>query len=282
MVDERPEHIRLNHALSRLLRDPDVVPTSSDPGIRFLVRALRPLGGLYTDFRMIEIADYADVLEHVSPDSREVFVSACADLREHLTNALRAALALRHGEEGVTPEHVMRSLLKIRAAALEIVSALDVPPWELDQPRRRFGRPADATMLHQHYATLHVWIATEAINAYAALARFLTSEEGEAASEKGNAIRRRRYRNRKRRRVAAVVPVEVYDDDLALLHSFGFLTQEEKSDPAAISSALQALLLQAFLTYPDPMGAQPWRERVARQKGRIRALSERDNEQDPQ
>lgn len=107
------------------------------------------------------------------------------------------------------------------------------------------------------------------------------SERQQEAPESGpisDAERARRYRARKRRRVAFQIPFDVYDDDLEMLRRYGLLTLPEKADRGAVADALDALLVNAFVTYPHERF--PWRERIARQRGRISAVHEREKSQD--
>ncbi len=107
----------------------------------------------------------------------------------------------------------------------------------------------------------------------------------------------KRYRKRKRRRVIAVIPIEIFEDDLALLERFDYLSVPAKEGskepdfadewvtPEAIGDAVQAFLLHAFLTHTEAP-SYPWAERIKRQRQRIRALTElnlgeaQDEEQD--
>jgi hypothetical protein len=72
-----------------------------------------------------------------------------------------------------------------------------------------------------------------------------------------------------------VVPVEVFEGDLELLSQFGLLDMAtEAKDKGAIADALQALLLQAFLTYPDRSQLRLL-ERVRAQRYRSRHFLDR-------
>ena len=272
--------------INRISTNPDITPDSESVTVRFLARAARALGGIYLDFRMAEIEGYPDdTLEFVSPAYRADYVQANNSLASTLADVMRVTIALDRNSQGAELEPIMWGLLKLRAAALEILATLEIPVSELAGRRlQRMARPDNRSLLLQQYAAVVVRIATGAITLHSSLARILESAGGPGSEETGNAIRRRRYRNRKRRRVAAVVPVEIYDDDLHLLTRFRFLTTDEKLDVEAVAKSVEAFLLQAFLMYqtPDELSLTPWRERIASQHGRIRALSERQTEQDEQ
>lgn len=83
------------------------------------------------------------------------------------------------------------------------------------------------------------------------------------------AIRARRMRARRRRRVVLQIPLEIFTGDLELLRRLGFLSSTDSSNPDAVAKAMEAFVLESFLSRGD---AGPWRERLARQLPRLNTL----------
>ena len=83
------------------------------------------------------------------------------------------------------------------------------------------------------------------------------------------AVRPRRLRARRRRRVVMQVPIDVYAGDLELLRRAGLLSAGGSSSPEAVADALQILLARAFLSNPQHGS---WRGRFSRQVPRLNSL----------
>jgi hypothetical protein len=99
--------------------------------------------------------------------------------------------------------------------------------------------------------------------------RELERETAESSSDdlSPGAVRARRLRERRRRRVVLQIPLDVYAGDLDLLRRSGFLSGG--TNPEAVADALQAVLLRAFLSSPLH---GPWRERISKQRSRLQSL----------
>jgi hypothetical protein len=133
-----------------------------------------------------------------------------------------------------------------------------------------------------HYHQVYVRMALQAMALRSHLAFVVAAGDPEKKPprpESGNAARVRRYRERRRRRVAAVVPVDIYEDDLELLERFGYLPGRGMDNPALLSAAVETFLLQGFLTHHEReregKPPRPWAERVKKQRRRVKTLTER-------
>ncbi|MBQ0820988.1 hypothetical protein KBI52_12300 [Microvirga sp. HBU67558] len=117
-------------------------------------------------------------------------------------------------------------------------------------------------------------LASLCLSTRAALSRLMeapSTDETTLSEAERNAVRVKRYRERKRRRVAFTAQVEIYDDDLDLLRQFGFLTSSEKNNQEAVSSAVQSFLLHGFTSFSD-LPPDLWRDRLSKQRGRVSGL----------
>jgi hypothetical protein len=236
------------------------------------------------------------VSEHVLSDRRADFQAALADITRGMDDLFQRVVALMHLEPEANPETIMDALSAIQTAALEIVTcfeSLDFVtsgvgyklPGKWWKPR--WLRESDEDLLSPEalagpfYQQKFVRIAALTASLRTALDRILAEEAGEAVVEQGHAARVRRYRERKRRKVAAVVPIEVYEDDIELLERFGYLVQDEANQQDALNGALQSFMLYGFLVHQEEE-PHPWRDRVKKQRRRVRALSDRRSLQDQQ
>jgi hypothetical protein len=81
----------------------------------------------------------------------------------------------------------------------------------------------------------------------------------------------RRKRERERRGLRFMIPVNVYDGDLSLLREFGFLAGHQMSDRKAISRALETFLATGYLEHSAPK--PDLEDRLQAQTGRFQDLT---------
>lgn len=276
---------RLNHVVA----EPPVVQPGAalDAEAHALFSSLlaNRLSAFFTDWVNSQFANLrGDVTACVLRDRRADFVANSEILSDTLEISLNTAIAYHQGDHGASPDLILDALIGFRDAALEIVSSFRAPDRPFDPKALKGSTQPDpdraieamlATLGPLHYQRLFVRMATEVTAFHSHLVYVLslgTEEARTRAEENANTVRVRRHRDRNRRRVAAVLPVELYEEDLALLQRFGLLSLNKDVNTDLVGSALDAFLLYAFLTYEnDP--PRPWRERVANQKRRIKAIT---------
>lgn len=178
------------------------------------------------------------------------------------SNALEAYSA---SVDGVAAGEPLDGHSEAMASAVQAFEALAFELAELCHRFPHLIRPGERAV-HESLAARVVALASRHARA---LAPIPTAEE---AARAAHTERQRRYRVRKRGRVAKRVRVNVHDGDLALLRQLGFLTADQKDDDAAIADALEAFLLNCFLGTPAAASGASWRERVAAQRTRLALL----------
>jgi len=239
----------------------------------FLVRLMRTLPNLVAAWSGIHVLPDT-AADAIIPDHRADFSEVCADIERHIIDLMQCALEIQKGN----PLHarVMSALGGVEETSLALMGMVVNHRFSFDgfrndeQPPLVFRQVATADFLAHSFAR---------ITAYAVSLRIGLSRLQSGGSEvraMDDAERARRYRARKRRRVAFQATIDVYDDDLALLRQFGFLLPTESEDQEVATKELEAFLLHAFLTYPH--SPRPWRERITKQSGRISSLRGRDGE----
>lgn len=215
----------------------------------------------------------AFAVDRAPMDRASDYREAAEAFRSHLAgHAMTMRKALDAGAIDVAGDSIAH-LLAVEAAALELAGIVsDMPRREsfsfLDEGEAALAKIATArigSMIQGRLARSFVFAATER----RAIETALRPREG--AGRKSDAERAKAMRDRRARGVVAQVPVSVYAGDIDLLRRFGFLTGVDVTDRQALGAAIETFLLGAFLAHDDtPL---PWREREARQAGRIAEIS---------
>lgn len=254
---------------------------------------------LFMDWNGMHVANaYGDVSEHILQERKTEFVLNNDVLADTLELALKAGIGVYQAEPGASPGLAIDALAGFCEAALDLSSSVTHPenafrPHYGKQLPFRWIRPKVIQRIEAlqttpqalqalHYHRVFVRMAIQAMTLRSHLAFIVAAGDPEKKPpqpESGNAARLRRYRDRRRRRVAAVVPIDLYEDDLELLERFGYLVDKETDNPSLLSAAVETFLLHGFLTHQErevvDKPPRPWADRIKKQRRRIKTLTER-------
>ncbi len=258
-------HIRVSRMASRLYsRAAKEEREKVDPFYLRILRVASNISGAWGG--LVALPEVAR--EFVIADYRADFDEATATLESLVSRLLHCTVDLEAGQP--VHDEVLSALTAMEETTRSLMALGVNPRYFYD------NAPAEEIVRVglQHVLTADFMLQSFArIMAYAVSLRLGLESLRTELSEEGamdDAERARRYRARKRRRVAFQAVIDVYEDDLTLLRQFGFLSPSESEDRELVTKEMETFLLHAFLTYPH--SPRPWRERIGRQKGRMSAL----------
>jgi hypothetical protein len=223
--------------------------------------------------RRFGMAQYAmaNIRETVIPDDAYPFGELAGAIEDAVRSYLVTAIGV--ATTAAEAERLAPWLAIIENAAFEVLDLADRALEGSNPPTAEkglLGGPLDwrPGLMFAQEPVLQLGIAALAAR------REIEGEGDEAAgvdrlNPSPEAIRARRMRARRRRRVVLQIPFEIFTGDLELLRRLGFLSGADSSNPDAVAKAMEVFVLESFLSRGD---AGPWRERLARQLPRLNTV----------